>query len=306
MDRQQFDFFTDVAPTSGTVLKSRISLDPYSPEGLQKTLSARMMQFAVCYATVAKEIKILNTLVEKNSYVLDKAIATEEALQKCLSEILLALSKSNRGIGNARIELNDLDSKFFAIRKIQPEFRYELPEDKAGFIAAIEKFINGYDYIGLSQSLVCLGDLLEKKGINISADKTAVFLNMKVLGNLSYCVPVPQKNRIIFSRFLHTSDGDYSTNDVNFFIGMIKHFSTIEKETGISGLSCGMKIIADAFRTQTFGRIPSRTKLNAGNTIECVVYKEKIKISILDEVADTIFAFLAMHATVELRDISSA
>lgn len=230
--------------------------------------------------------------------------AIAQTINRWLKDLAASLTRDYAGNGLRKIDFAGGPGKFsFFIGEMEVGRQIRKSESVHDQLRAV---VDNYPFEALAKSSLSQCAVLEERGLQEAADNLASQLRL-VDHNNGVSVK-QQRNRLItsstFGSFMSSLSG-YRYGDWDTIETISQLMKVVEAEMGDLGASAALdecvQIMKDAEE-----RHPSRTKLLEGRPVEIVVFKNHMDIRIANDVADTILAFLALHASKPIVDLASA
>lgn len=145
---------------------------------------------------------------------------------------------------------------------------------------------------------------LEDRGLQQSADKLATSLQLVRYEYSNFRPAVRVKgNRLVspynFGTFYF---GDhYASEDPRAMLDFASEFRVMEQEMGDAGIAAAFESCKKALEG---ARLASRTKINEGGPVEFVAFKNHLDMRFSPEATDMLLAFLKLHSSKSIIDVS--
>jgi hypothetical protein len=276
-------------------------------------LKTELTQFAEAFGTFKKAEAALYGYINKSSAHLNEMSCTEEVINRWIKKTCSEASAKASNTGHLSITPDRLPSelgnysfprrdRFFAE---DPEigkgksFFDATPDELASYV------IRTFDFQALETELNKLSDTIEKEGFKASATNLGREFGLIILHrhNGTGIQIKQQRGRYILESSHY---GSWVHDRVNSLQGVREVAQTFEAETGATGLvDCLLAAIGEerSLKDQCNGFVESRTKVNDGEPVEAVFFRDKIKYFFKPDVFEALVGFVQSYATDPLRTI---
>lgn len=236
-----------------------------------------------------------------------KATTPEDAIAQTLNQWLktlqASLTRDYAGNGIRKVDFSAAPGNFSFFMNEMAVGRQI--RDAASVNDQLLAVLDQYPFQRLAKSALDQCAVLEERGLQEAADALASSLRLVDHGNGTNIKQ--QRNRLItyatFDSSMSSLSG-YRYGDWDSLEAISRLMKVVEAEMGDLGASAALdecvQILKDAAE-----RHPSRTKILEGRPVEFVVFKNHMDIRIANDVADTILAFLAIHASKPIFDLAA-
>ena len=232
--------------------------------------------------------------VETESLTISKAVT--QTIGNFLRELEASLTQDYAGNGTVK-------ASFKGERYTTPSF-YRSEMDINHLFRNIDNlnygfqaFLDSYPFRALAESALKQTSTLEARGLEAAADRLSSRLHL--VDHQMGTTPTVKTRRdrlITYARFDSLFIRGYSYSDWDCLYTLARDLEVVEAEMGDFGAAAAVNECADALRSAD-DRFDSRTKLLEGRPVDFVVFKNHLDIRIRFDFADTVLAFLALHGT---------
>lgn len=164
-------------------------------------------------------------------------------------------------------------------------------------------FLDEYPFIELAEEAAkqCAG--LEEAGKQAAADSLARALHLVEYGHMRSSIKT-LRQRVVSHMGIGDSWGHGYSYQVHDDLGRLAtNFRIVQDEMGDLGAADAFEECAKIFR-ETKSVFPSRTPLLKGRPVEFLVFNNHMDIRFSHDVMDTLMAFLALHSTQKIQNLS--
>lgn len=223
----------------------------------------------------------------------------QSVLECWLKGLLQGYTAANQGIGTASLDLDDLEADLKRLRR--SDDREVCVSETDPWHEQVNQMLSNYDFAALVQALDSRSDALEDRGLNEAADAIVRILNFH--SRWTELRPTRRGRFLLLRQRIYFSYGSYDHSAAQGMYDLARALEVAERDSGLSGLSVGAFAAHQAFRSMGYDqRFPSRTVLGEQSAMPYTVFKDKVEYKLALDDADTLLAFLKIHASDKFQD----
>ena len=198
----------------------------------------------------------------------------------------------------------DLRTDFQMNTREARDVLYKSQIDESDFSSCADALLAAFPFEECAKHARLQAVTLEDRGLQECADKLATSLHLVhyQYSNFQPAVRTQGSRLICPYNFGSFYFGDhYASDDPRAMEDFSQQFRVLEQEMGDIGLAAAFQAGLKALEGP---RLASRTKVNEGGSVEFVVFKNHLDMRFSPEAADMLLAFLKLHSSKPIIDLS--
>lgn len=266
---------------------------------LRQDLVGRLALVVEAYEAAKVAVEELNAATDRNAQASlpYRSNCIEAVFKRWMEDTVQRFARGRQGVGQATI---DLDFKWHKYDTGSPYGSDCLgPEEMR---AAVNALVEGYDFDGLTVALTEAADGLETKGLEEAAE---MLVGEFALRESRWGTPPRRTARHwVFTARIYVSSYGYDYHTLERLGKLKDAMQVAAADGGLDGVGEAMEKIVAQIWEHRGGGLPSRTRLGGG-AVEGVIFKEKLELKLSPDAGEGLLAFIALHATSELRSLEA-